>query len=106
MTKVLIFDSKDLAEKTIGLNKIIKVRIDNLEICLTRTRTDYFGFESSCPHMSDDLVKGRINPDQEVVCPWHDYRFNLRSGEEAQSRCRDLKRYELSWDNDQLFVHI
>ncbi|MCV9388369.1 Rieske (2Fe-2S) protein [Reichenbachiella ulvae] len=106
MNKVLIFDSKEKAEKTVAANKIVKLQIDDQRICLARRGGEFYAFEEKCPHMSEDLGKGRINPLGEVVCPWHDYRFNMASGEEADSRCRDLKRYELLWEADQLFVMI
>ncbi|MBU2914695.1 MULTISPECIES: Rieske (2Fe-2S) protein [Reichenbachiella] len=106
MTKVRLFDSKDKADQTVGLNKIVKLQIDDLQFCLARTHKGYFAFEKSCPHMSDDLGKGRINPQLEVVCPWHDYKFDLESGEESQHRCKDLIRYTLLWEGDALYVSL
>lgn len=106
MTKVLIFESKEKAEKTIAPGRIVKIQIDDLRICLSRIGEAFFAFEEKCPHMSEDLGKGRINPFGEVVCPWHDYRFSMKSGEESDKRCRDLKTYELSWEEGQLFVEI
>lgn len=54
--------------------------------------------------MTDDLAKGKINNQNEIVCPWHAYRFNLKSGEESENRCADLKVYEISWVDEKLYV--
>ncbi len=42
------------------------------------------GARNRCPHMGFPLSKGPGGPrysDGEVVCPWHNSRFDLRSGE-------------------------
>ncbi|PIB37043.1 hypothetical protein BFP72_17345 [Reichenbachiella sp. 5M10] len=106
MTKILLFDSKGKAEKIVGLHKIVKLQIDDVRFCLTRNGENYFAFEEKCPHMSEDLSKGRINPYGEVVCPWHDYRFSLATGEETKNRCVDLKRYAVFWEEGGLYVEI
>ncbi|WP_420580503.1 Rieske (2Fe-2S) protein [Reichenbachiella sp.] len=104
MDKVLVFESKEQAESVIPLNQIKRIRISKLEICLANTRTGFVAFEKECPHLGDDLSKGKINPMGEVVCPWHSYRFNLTSGEECENRCGGLGIYQVAWEGEQLFV--
>ncbi|MFY0626142.1 MAG: Rieske (2Fe-2S) protein [Reichenbachiella sp.] len=105
MAKDLIFESKKQAETSVPLNGVIKINVDGIIICLTRTPFGYFAFEKTCPHMSDDLSKGNINNENEIVCSWHSFRFNLRTGEEVERRCKDLKRYSVVEENNQLFIH-
>lgn len=106
MDKVLVFESKEQAERVIPLNEIRKIRIDKLEICLVNTRKGFVAFEKECPHLGDDLSKGKINPDGEVVCPWHSYRFNLSTGDENENRCDSLIIYRTDWENEQLYVFV
>ncbi|WP_456459926.1 Rieske (2Fe-2S) protein [Reichenbachiella sp.] len=106
MDKVLVFESKEQAERVIPLNEIRKIRIDKLEICLANTRKGFVAFEKECPHLGDDLSKGKINLDGELVCPWHSYRFSLTSGEECENRCGGLKTYPVGWEGEQLFVFV
>lgn len=106
MDKVLVFESKEQAERVILLNQIRKIRIGKLEICLANTRKGFVAFEKECPHLGDDLSKGKINPDGEVVCPWHSYRFDLVTGDENKNRCDSLAIYHTDWENEQLYVFV
>lgn len=106
MSGILLFESREEAEKVIPLRVVKKVRIDKVVVCLARTSKQFFAFEEQCPHRSDDMSKGKINSQSEVVCPWHNYRFNLLSGEESSQRCRPLSVYPLQWIDDQLFIEI
>jgi len=106
MDKYLVFESKEQAEKVIPLNQIKKIRIDKLELCLAHTGKGIIAFEKNCPHLGEDLSKGKINLEGEVVCPWHTYRFDMISGEECENRCDSLRTYRTDWENEQLFVFV
>ncbi|MEP2023753.1 MAG: Rieske (2Fe-2S) protein [Reichenbachiella sp.] len=106
MDKYLVFESKEQAERVIPLNQIKKIRIGKLEICMANTRKGFLAFEKNCPHLSEDLSKGKINPQGEVVCPWHTFRFDLQTGDECENRCDELLTYHTDWENEQLFVIV
>lgn len=106
MDKYLVFESKEQAEQVIPLNQIKKIRIGKLELCLANTSKGYVAFEKYCPHLGEDLSKGKINPQNEVVCPWHTYRFSLISGEECENRCEGLRTYRTDWESEQLYVFL
>jgi nitrite reductase (NADH) small subunit len=36
--------------------------------------------QAFCPHLEGPLFEGTLHGD-EIVCPWHQWRFSLRSGE-------------------------
>src|SRR5713226_10188789 len=39
----------------------------------------YWAIEDTCPHRGGPLSEGMLAED-EVICPWHGSRFNLRTG--------------------------
>ncbi|SMD34866.1 Ferredoxin subunit of nitrite reductase or a ring-hydroxylating dioxygenase [Reichenbachiella faecimaris] len=106
MEKYLVFESKEQAERVIPLNQIKKIRIGKEEFCLAHTINGFVAFEKNCPHMGDDLSKGKINSLGEVVCPWHSYRFSLTLGDECENRCDGLQTYRTDWENGQLHVFV
>ncbi len=99
MAKVLIFQDLQEAQKVIPLGEKRLVRIGDRRICLLHLQNGFKAIEDECPHMSDSLTKGTVNPYNEIVCPWHSYRFDLRTGEEAERRCRDLKIYPVDQED-------
>lgn len=106
MNKYLVFESKADAERIIPPFQIKKIRIENQELCLAHTPKGFIAFAKACPHLGEDLSKGKINPFGEVVCPWHSYRFSLTSGEECESRCPSLKTHRTEWEGGCLFVFL
>ena len=76
------------------------IEVDGLEIGIFRLDDAYFAYESVCPHMGGPVCQGRIMPkveevvdadrkshgmrfsqgDINIVCPWHGYEFDIRSG--------------------------
>jgi nitrite reductase/ring-hydroxylating ferredoxin subunit len=61
------------------------------DTCLARTRDgEIFRFRRYCPHQGADLSLGRLIDDQ-VVCPWHNLPFDLRSGQAACSAVGSLR---------------
>ena len=39
----------------------------------------YWAIEDACPHRGEPLSEGMLAED-EVICPWHGSRFNVRNG--------------------------
>lgn len=78
------------------LNAIRKATVSGREVCVVRTVAGVFAFGAICPHqggaMCDGLIKGTMDPSspneyrfghegEVVVCPWHGYEFDVRTGE-------------------------
>jgi nitrite reductase/ring-hydroxylating ferredoxin subunit len=56
---------------------------DGLHIALARVADApgrFVAFENRCPHYNAPIGMGRIK-DGIVTCPWHFFRFDIRSGE-------------------------
>lgn len=75
-------------------------------ICLARIEDQFFAVEDKCSHNGESLSKGSINYLGEVVCPWHGYRFQLRSGREADERSRDLETYPIKVDETGFYIGL
>ncbi len=40
----------------------------------------YYAIENTCPHRGGPLAEGQME-DEEVICPWHGARFNVKTGD-------------------------
>ena len=52
---------------------------------------EWIAHASMCPHMLGPLGDAEIDADGMITCPWHAYRFNPSTGEEAEGRCGALQ---------------
>ena len=64
-------DEKELQEGTMKL-----VRIEGVPVLLLKTNGEIFAIDNRCPHMGCGFSGGSIDGDV-VICPCHDWRFNL-----------------------------
>ena len=55
------------------------VEIDGKQIALFLVDNEIHAIENTCRHAGGPLHEGRIEG-AELVCPWHEWRFDLRTG--------------------------
>jgi nitrite reductase/ring-hydroxylating ferredoxin subunit len=77
--KFYVFSSLDEAKNTVPEGKGIRVNLENQEVCLTRNGEVFFAFINKCPHRQLPLHQGVLE-NNNWVCPFHRYCFNLESG--------------------------
>lgn len=53
--------------------------VDGVSVVLFNLAGDYFAIEDACTHDGGELASGELEGD-EIICPRHGARFNLRSG--------------------------
>ncbi|ALI97960.1 Rieske (2Fe-2S) protein [Rufibacter tibetensis] len=106
MQWIKLFDSEDEAKKQIPVTRSIAVVAAGQEICIAHTPSGLFAVENLCPHLGDALSRGTTNYLNEIICPWHSYRFHLISGEECKGRTRPLKRFTLETREGGVYVEV
>jgi nitrite reductase (NADH) small subunit len=77
-------------------NAIREATVGGRKVCVVRTSAGVFAFGAVCPHqggsMCAGIVRGTMDPSprneyhfghegEVVVCPWHGYEFDMRTGE-------------------------
>ena len=72
-----------------GQRKLVKVRGN--EIALFNLEGKFYAVDNRCPHSTGPLVEGRLYHNL-VTCPWHGYRFDIRTGRSADGRALALRR--------------
>lgn len=101
-----VFSGEQEALQRIQNNKPQLVIANGQRICLVNHNNRFFAVQDSCTHSGASLSQGSINYLGEVICPLHNYCFNLQTGQELSSRSRDLKRYPLKIDDSGFFIGI
>ena len=106
MDWIKLFSTEAEARDKILRDKPQLVILHGVRICLTLYQEKFYAVQDACTHNGTSLSKGNINFLGEIICPLHNYQFNLQSGRECNSRSRDLKTFPVKIDESGFFIGI
>ncbi|WP_168122465.1 Rieske (2Fe-2S) protein [Paenibacillus sp. HB172176] len=104
-----------------GNHAVQVVSVKNIQIALFKVGENYYAWNNRCPHAAAPLcagtVCGTMLPSQvyeydygkegEIVrCPWHNWEFDLKTGELLADSSVKLRGYELSREDEELYIWI
>jgi nitrite reductase/ring-hydroxylating ferredoxin subunit len=69
------------------------------EIMVVEVDGVWLGVSNVCSHKMGPLNEGGLC-NEVLECPWHGFRFSLRSGECLSGKARPLRRYSISVTSD------
>ncbi len=72
-------------------------------LALFRLPSGWFAVQGRCPHLGGPIADG-IAADRSVICPLHERRFDLDSGEPLGHDCRELRTYSVAERDGQVFL--
>lgn len=102
-----VFNSRQEAESALVKGAPQLVILGGRRICLIRYGDDTFrAVQDACTHNAVSLSKGRLNFQGEIVCPWHGYCFDTKTGRESAGRSRDLETYPVRIDDEGFFIGV
>ncbi len=93
MKKFTLGNSKEEVLKLVPERVIKKVILEEISIGVVRISEVFHTFQAFCPHRGASLIQGTINSSGEIICPLHQYRFDMQSGQVKSGYCEDLEIY-------------
>jgi nitrite reductase/ring-hydroxylating ferredoxin subunit len=63
-------------------------------------------FDAQCPHRGADLGQANINGASEIICPLHQYRFDLKTGDVRSGYCNPLPIYRNELTDSGLTIYL
>jgi len=105
MEWIKIFADKQKATDLLGESKANTMIISGKKICLAIIGSQIVAVSDRCTHNGESLGKGKVNFLGEVVCPWHGYRFDLKTGR-CRSDAPDLETFPIREGEDGIFIGI
>lgn len=106
MQWIKVFSDEASARQRLTENKPQLLILQGLRICLVIHNNAFLAVQDSCPHNGESLSKGHVNYLGEIVCPWHNYRFDLQNGSACNASCSDLVTYPVKSGAEGFFIGI
>lgn len=106
MDWIKIFPTSAAAREALSPDRPRQLVIGEKRICLVLHAESMLAIEDKCSHNGEVLSKGTVNFLGEVICPWHGYRFNLKTGRESAERSRDLVTYPIRENEEGVFLGL
>ena len=81
-------------------------KIGDKRIALFNLGGRFYAIDDTCPHAHGPLSEGSIEG-EEVECPWHGSRFNIKTGEvTAEPAGENVSRYNVRVTGDDIEVEV
>lgn len=81
-----------------------EVKCNEESVCLANIGGKYYAIGNICTHEGGPLAEGTLQ-DFEVECPWHNARFDMRTGEVLSPPAeRSVPAYEVTVKEDGIFI--
>lgn len=101
-----VFASEEEARAQVAVRKMQLLEIDGQAICFAHTPAGFFAVDDACPHLGHSLSRGTTNYLNEVICPWHSYRYNLATGRECEYRTRNAVQHPVEVRGDGVYIGV
>lgn len=79
--------------------------LEGNKVLILRKESTFFAMSNKCPHMECPLSKGTLEQ-YVIVCPCHDWRFDIRTGEFLDANEIKVPIYETKVTDGNVFVNI
>jgi glycine betaine catabolism B len=90
--------------KDIQTSQMKEVQIDGQNVCIANVEGKYYAIGNVCTHEGGPLADG-ILEGYEVECPWHQSRFDVRTGEVTSPPASESEpTYEIKVDGNSILV--
>jgi nitrite reductase/ring-hydroxylating ferredoxin subunit len=103
---IKIFPSVSEMQNRLADNQPQLLIVRGQRICLVKREGHAFAVQDSCTHNGESLSKGSVNYLGEIICPWHGYRFGMKTGRECAERSKDLVTYPVKEDAEGVFIGL
>ena len=78
---------------------------DGKPICITNAWGKFTAMDNICLHQGGSLGQGTVE-DGKVVCPWHGWRYDPKTGVPEGHADLKLKTYPLKVENGDVFIDM
>jgi nitrite reductase/ring-hydroxylating ferredoxin subunit len=85
--------------------RAVEVVVNGQAIAVFNVNGTFHALSGRCPHRGGPLGEGFLDGSQ-VSCPWHNYTFDVTTGQNVVSPDLKVPCYEVKVENGQVYVRL
>ena len=93
----------DVTEIPPGTAKVVEVQ--KVEVALFNLEGAIYALDNMCQHAGGPLGEGKIKDDI-VICPWHGYRYHIKTGKYLKNPDMSVACYPVKVENGKISVSV
>ena len=97
---IAALDEKDLKEGSMK-----KASIEGIPVLFIKQFGQVFAIDNRCPHMGCGFSGGTLDG-AVIICPCHDWRFNLQTGEYEDDPTIKMVKFEYKIESGKIYVKL
>lgn len=91
--------------KDVPVGECRGILVEGRDVGLFNVGGDIFAMDNICPHRGAPLADGRLEG-SEIVCPWHGWTFDVKSGSLAMDPNTQQKKYPVDIRGGDVFIEM
>lgn len=96
--------ANNISEINFNGNDLAELEINGKIVCLARHKDQLFACTQKCPHAGALLKDGYLDPQGNLVCPLHKYKFSLKNGRNISGEEYYLKTFQVEEKQAGIFL--
>jgi len=80
--------------------------VDGRQVAIFQIDGTYYGISNVCAHIGGPLIDGHLDKNGYVVCPWHGYRYDPKTGQSPGGAPERVETYSVKVEGDDVFVSV
>ncbi len=98
---------KAIKTSDVPANGVAKAKLGKHDYAIVRLGDSYYCLDGVCTHEGGPLGEGTIQ-DDELVCPWHDGRYHIKTGEADPETdwVTDVKSYKTKVEDGHIWIDL
>lgn len=106
MKEYSLGNSKEDVFRFLPERVIKKIQLGENQLAGLRIGERIFVFQAFCPHRGASLLQATLNGAEEIICPLHHFRFDLKTGTVKAGYCEELQVYLTRLEEDGLKIIV
>ncbi len=79
--------------------------VEGRQLCVARNKGKLFAISNVCPHRGGPMAEGMLE-DGKVLCPWHAWAFDLKTGALDHDPAQTIAIYPLQEQDGEVLVDL